>query len=279
MTEHNNRVSLSRIWQTLSHVRGVMPDMQLQQLAIAFTFLRRIDCLIEKYAKESESFYAKNSERLSDDRLAEKLCEISGGHPFYNYSGYTFKGILTANNSLDVVLNTYLQGFSKNVQEFLDGMNFNKNLAVMQRQSRYLVEMFDLFSEMDMSASSVDNEEFLELISSLISSVAREMYTPENLSNLICECLLETDVRKSGENIVSIYDPVCGTGSMLANAGEKAKSFATHQDKISLYGQDVSSFPSAIAKALVLLTGNEFSKVCYGNTLTEDQFPSHQICL
>lgn len=275
MTEHNNRVSLSRIWQTLSHVRGVMPDMQLQQLAIAFTFLRRIDCLIEKYAKESESFYAKNSERLSDDRLAEKLCEISGGHPFYNYSGYTFKGILTANNSLDVVLNTYLQGFSKNVQEFLDGMNFNKNLAVMQRQSRYLVEMFDLFSEMDMSASSVDNEEFIELISSLISSVAREMYTPENLSNLICECLLETDVRKSGENIVSIYDPVCGTGSMLANAGEKAKSFATHQDKISLYGQDVSSFPSAIAKALVLLTGNEFSKVCYGNTLTEDQFPSH----
>ena len=252
-----------------------MPDTQLQQLAIAFTFLRRIDCLIEKYAKESESFYAKNSKRLSDDRLAEKLCEISGGYPFYNYSGYTFKCILTANNSLDVVLNTYLQGFSKNVQEFLDGMNFNKNLAFMQRQSRYLVEMFDLFSEMDMSASSVDNEEFLELISSLISSVAREMYTPENLSNLICECLLATDVRKSGEDIVSIYDPVCGTGSMLANSGEKAKSIAIHQDKISLYGQEVSSFPSAIAKALILLTGNEFSKVCYGNTLTDDQFQDY----
>ena len=275
MTKHNNRVSLSRIWQTLSHVRGVMPDMQLQQLAIAFTFLRRIDCLINQYAKESESFYKNNSERLSDERFAEKLCEISGGYPFYNYSGYTFEGILTANNSLEVVLNSYLQGFSKNVQEFLDGMDFNKNLAIMQRQSRYLVEMFDLFSEMDMSASSVDNEEFLELISSLISSVAREMYTPENLSNLICECLLATDIRKSGDNMVSIYDPVCGTGSMLANAGEKARSFAILQDKISLYGQEVSSFPSAIAKALVLLTGNEFSEVCFGNTLTDDQFQDY----
>lgn len=275
MTEHNNRVSLSRIWQTLSHVRGVMPDMQLQQLAIALTFLRRIDCLIEKYAQESQSFYEKNSERLSDERLAEKLCEISGGYPFYNYSGYTFKGILTANNSLEVVINSYLQGFSKNVQEFLDGMNFNQNLAVMQRQSRYLVEMFDLYSEMDMSSSSVDNEEFLELISSLISDVAREMYTPKNLSNLICECLLANDVRKSGEDFIFIYDPVCGTGSMLANAGEKAKSLATHQDKISLYGQEVSSFPSAIAKALVLLSGNEYSKVCYGNTLTEDQFQDY----
>ena len=276
MTEHNIRVSLTRIWQVLSHVRGVMPDMQLQQIAIAFVFLRRIDCLIGKYAHESASFFSKNAERLRDERLAEKLCEISGGYPFYNYSGYTFKGILTANNSLDVVLNSYLQGFSKNVQEILDGMDFNQNLAIMQRQSRYLVELFDLFSEMDMSASSVDNEEFLELISSLMPYGAREMYTPKDLSNLICECLLAKDVRKSAKDVVSIYDPVCGTGGMLANAGEKAKRFVIHQESISLYGQDVSSFPSAIAKALVLLSGNEFSKVCYGNTLTDDQFPNHK---
>lgn len=276
MTEQKNRVYLTRIWQVLSHVRGVMPDMQLQQVAIAFIFLRRIDCLIGKYAQESASFFSKNGERLSDERLTEKLCEISGGYPFYNYSGYTFKGILTANNSLDVVLNSYLQGFSKNVQEILDGMSFNQNLAIMQRQSRYLVELFDLFSEMDMSASSVDNEEFLELISSLMPYGAREMYTPKALSNLICECLLAKDVRKSAKDVVSIYDPVCGTGGMLANAGEKAKRFVIHQENISLYGQDVSSFPSAIAKALVLLSGNEFSKVCYGNTLTDDQFPNHK---
>ncbi len=276
MTEQRNKAYLTRIWQVLSHVKGVMPDMQLQQVAIAFTFLRRIDCLIGKYAHESASFFSKNGERFNDERLAEKLCEISGGYPFFNYSGYTFKGILTANNSIEVVMNSYIQGFSKNVQEILDGMNFNQNLAIMQRQSRYLVELFDLFSEMDMSASSVDNEEFLELISSLMPYGAREMYTPQNLSNLICECLLAKDIRKSVDDMASIYDPVCGTGNMLANAGEKAKRFAIHQENISLYGQDVSSFPSAIAKALVLLSGNEFSKVCYGNTLTDDQFPNHK---
>ena len=276
MTEQKNRVYLTRIWQVLSHVRGVMPDMQLQQVAIAFIFLRRIDCLIGKYAQESASFFSKNGERLSDERLTEKLCEISGGYPFYNYSGYTFKGILTANNPIEIVMNSYIQGFSKNVQEILDGMSFNQNLAIMQRQSRYLVELFDIFSEMDMSASSVDNEEFLELISSLMPYGAREMYTPQDLSNLICECLLAKDIRKSVDDMASIYDPVCGTGNMLANAGEKAKRFAIHQENISLYGQDVSSFPSAIAKALVLLSGNEFSKVCYGNTLTDDQFPNHK---
>lgn len=275
--EQNIQVSITRIWQVLSHVRGVMPDEQLQQLAIALTFLRRIDCLIGEYAHESASFYSNNSKRLSDERLAENLCEISGGFPFYNYSGYTFNGILNANNSVEVVMNSYLQGFSKNVQEILDGMEFHQNLAVMMRQSRYLVEMFELFSEMDLSASTVDNEEFTELISALLIDSSRKMdsfCTPFELSNLLCECLLSVDVRNSKDENVTIYDPVCGTGSMLAVAGGKAKDIAVHQANISLFGQEISMYPSAVAKALVLLSGNDESKIMYGNTLTDDLFPA-----
>ena len=134
MLEQNIKVSASRIWQVCSHVRGLMPDSQLQQVAIAFTFLRRIDCLVGQYAKECASFYEKNHETLSEERLDKKLREISGGYSFYNYSGYTFSALLLSNKSVDVVLNTYLQGFSINVIEFLDGMNFRHNLGVLQRQ-------------------------------------------------------------------------------------------------------------------------------------------------
>ena len=124
MIEQDIKVSAARIWQFCSHVRSILPDSQPQEVAIAFTFLRRIDCLIGKYAKESSSFYNNNSEKLSEERLSEKLREISGGYPFYNHSGYTFKEILFTNSSLDVVLNSYLQGFSYNVLHFLNGMNF-----------------------------------------------------------------------------------------------------------------------------------------------------------
>lgn len=275
MTEHNNRVSVTRIWQTLSHVRGVIPDMQLQQLAIAFIFLRRIDCLIEKYAQESESFYQKYSQILTDERLAEKLCEISGGYPFYNHSGYTFRGILSSSDSIEVVMNSYLQGFSDNVMEILEGMYFHQNLAILLRQSRLLVEIFDQFAQLDLSEKSVDNEDLVELMSSLFDNGGRmsvEYCTNSELSNLISECLLSEDLRKYEEDIVTIYDPVCGTGGMLATAGLKAKSFAIHQSDISLYGQEISLFPSAVAKAMVLLCGNEFSMVVYADTLTNDCF-------
>ena len=275
MEEQNKNSVKIQIKQAGFLVSGILPDAQVQQVIVAFTILRRIDCLIGKYAPQSATFFADNNKTLSDDRLAEKLCEISGGYPFYNYSGYNFERILISPDSIEVVMNSYFQGFSDNVLDALDGMNFIQNLAILQRQSRYLVDLISFFAQQDMSEKSLDNEEFIQLIFSLFDDGGRvfgQFCTKYELSNLISECLLSEDLRKGKEDYVSIYDPVCGTGSMLATAGIKAKSFATHQSNICLFGQEISQFPSVVAKALVLLSGNEHSKVFYGDTLTEDRF-------
>ena len=275
MEEQNKNSVKIQIKQAGFLVSGILPDAQVQQVIVAFTILRRIDCLIGKYAPQSATFFADNNKTLSDDRLAEKLCEISGGYPFYNYSGYNFERILISPDSIEVVMNSYFQGFSDNVLDALDGMNFIQNLAILQRQSRYLVDLISFFAQQDMSEKSLDNEEFIQLIFSLFDDGGRvfgQFCTKYELSNLISECLLSEDLRKGKEDYVSIYDPVCGTGGMLATAGIKAKSFATHQSNICLFGQEISQFPSVVAKALVLLSGNEHSKVFYGDTLTEDRF-------
>ncbi|MBP1531360.1 MAG: N-6 DNA methylase [Bacteroidaceae bacterium] len=277
MIEERNIGIATRIVQLCARINRVVPGLKLQESIIAFTFLRRIDCLIEPYSEKCASFHSENSNRLSDERLDEKLKEISGGYPFYNYSGYTFNKILRTNNSIEVVMNSYLQGYSKNVLEILDGLNFHHNLAVLKRQSEFLVNLLDLFAGLDLSSSSVDNEEFIALLSSLLGIDIREMspyYTTDSLSHLISECLMYIDTRGDQENIITIYDPVCGTGSLLAMAGEKAKKFAIHQSNISLCGQEVSVFPYAVAKALALLSGNDESQICYGNTLTDDMFPN-----
>lgn len=275
MEAQNKSSIVNQIWQVCSRIRGLYPYEQMLQVVAAFTILRRIDCLIEKYAQESESFYKKYSERLTDERLAEKLCEISGGYQFYNYSGYNFRGILSSSDSIEVVMNSYLQGFSDNVMEILEGMNFHQNLATLLRQSRLLVELFEQFAQLDMSEKSVDNEDLVEIISSLFDNggrVSGEFHTDHALSNLISSCLMSEDLRVNEFDHITIYDPVCGTGGMLATAGLKAKSFAIHQSDICLYGQEISLFPSAVAKALVLLCGNEFSMVVYADTLTKDCF-------
>ena len=274
MTENQLNKLRTITWQLSSAIREMMPmtEVQLQQIVIAFIFLRRIDCLIGKYSKESFSFFIENKDLLSDERLDEKLSEISGGYPFHNHSGYNFNGILLANESLDVVMNSYLQGFSRNVKDILEGMDFNQTLAILQRKSRVLVDILQNFSELELSVSSINNKEFIELIASTSSGVLREFASSVGLSYLISECLFSDDNLNDIEEPISIYDPVCGTGSMLALAGEKAKNIAINKEKVSLFGQELSVFPSAVAKALVLLTGNKYSRVLYGNTLTDDLF-------
>ena len=275
MEERNIQSVKVQIWQASSLTRELLPDLQMQQVIVAFTILRRIDCLIGKYAIKSAAFYTDNRKTLSDERLDEKLCEISGGHPFYNYSGYNFERILMSPESIEVVMNSYFQGFSDNVVDALEGMNFIPNLAMLQRQSRYLVDLIEFFVQLDLSENSLDNEEFIEIISSLFDDRGRmmgEFCTNYELSNLITDCLLSEDLRNGKEDYVSIYDPVCGTGGMLALAGVKAKSFAIHQSHVCLYGQEIANFPYAIAKALVMFSGNELSAVLYGNTLSEDRF-------
>lgn len=272
--ENNNIIN--KIWQICSNVRGLMSVEQMQQTVIAFTFLRRVDCLVGKYAEECEWFYAKNRNLLSDERLDEYLKKISGGYPFYNFSGYSFWNILRSEYSLDVVLNSYFQGFSKNIQSILDGMNVKQSIAILQRKSRYLVDLFDKFAEIDMSVESISNEDFVYLITSLFNKLKgqRNDNTPLALSKLMSKCLLYKnlyefeyeDLELEAERDITIYDPVCGIGSMLAITG-----FATNKiSNTSIYGQEVSVYECAVAKALALLSGFKYSQIEYGNTLIED---------
>lgn len=276
MAVNGENLTVKSIMMASSVLRGYLPVEQIVETIIAFTFLRRIDCLIEKSTNDCQSFYATNRERLSDERLDKGLRELTG-RPFYNFSGYTLAGILLSSDNIEITLNSYLEGFSPNVREIFDGMNFKHTVAVLQRQPRLLVEMIEFFTSVELYEESFKNEEFVELVSSVIMNASGsrsvgEHFTNAGLSDLICECLLDVDLRDSKNESVSIYDPVCGTGSMLAKAGSIAKIFVINQDKVSLYGQEISVFPSAVAKAFVLLVGNENSEIQYGDTLVDDKY-------
>lgn len=279
MIDQNIKNISHLIKQSMTHVKKAMAlsDKQCLELAIAFTFLRRIDCLIGQYAEESYQFYSENREKLSDKQLDKNLKETSGGYNFYNVSSYTFEGFLNSGLFVEVALNSYIQGFSSNVRNILSDMGFQQNVAVLLRQSKYLVDLFEFFSELNLSDSAFSNKRFIGLITTIASDGSRKsglFPTPIGLSKLMCDCLFCED---ACEGLVydipdmSIYDPVCGTGSLLAYAGEKAKGLSYNGD-VYLIGKEISTFSCAIANALVLLTGDEYSFAADVNTLTEDEF-------
>ena len=282
MIEQSTKDMVFLIRDTLRRISGGadLHDAQAQQLAIAFTFLRRIDCMIAQYDEDCYVFYTENKDKLSDKQLDKKLREISGGYPFYNVSSYTFEYLLNTDLALEVALNSYLQGFSSNVRNILSDMNFSQNVAVLMRKSKYLVDLFEYFHGLDLSLNTVNNKQFIDLITLLASYGHRYsgmFATPIGLSKLICECLFCNEIcedifYEEESDVISVYDPACGTGSLLAYAGEKAKSLANNQENVYLIGHEISTFYSAIANVLILLTGDEYSFADDVNTLVNQDF-------
>jgi len=282
MTDQNTKNTCHLIRQAFIRAKKPLSlsDAQCQELAIAFTFLRRVDCLTGQYSSACSVFYNENREKLSDKQLDKELRKISGGYSFYNVSGYNFNGLLNSGLSVEIGVMSYVQGLSSNVRQILKDMNFTENVAILMRQSKYLVDIFEVFSDLNLSLSGFNNLRFIGLITTLASDGFKHnglCPTPMGLSKLICECLFCKDACKGlvydGIDIsdeLSIYDPVCGTGSLLAYAGEFGE-LTSPAPNVYLFGNEISSFSCAIANALVLLSGDEYSFVDNANTLTKEE--------
>lgn len=268
------------IWNTGRMLSGVMSGYATSQVLLTFLFLRRIDCMIGKYAKQSKEFYQENKDRFSDEKMQSALQDKFGGYPFYNVSGLNFNEFFHSGNSIDITLENYFQGFSDNVKDILEGMQFRSNMAMLQRQSHYIELLLRTFRDLDLSEPVVTNEELIDLFYVLIVKMddvsSFEYVTPSPLAKLMTELIFSYLPPRKDNDAISIYDPVCGMGGLLAKAYFKAVYRLYNPEHISLYGQDISIQTSATAKIIALLMGNENSVIYHGDTLINDMFPERK---
>ena len=79
---------------------------------------------------------------------------------------------------------------------------------------------------------------------------------------------------KDGE-LVTIYDPACGTGGMLTALKEFIETNVNEKANVRLYGQEVNDKTWSICEADLMIKGED-AKVVNGDTLFEDGFPTEK---
>lgn len=257
--------------------KGLMNEEDSFRSMFAFAFICRVDCLIRKKAKECERFYDENRSRLSDERMDTELQKIVGGYPFYNVSGHTLYSISSSRTSTEVRFRLYINGFSSNVGEILYRLDFERPLALLRRNLIGLVGVMSILDRIDMSEEVFSVNDFEQLIERLKANIFNaklgmsELYTSEPVSKLMVECLINKDYFKNIHSTnISIYDPVCGTGSLIINAKNKALSYGYDIKDVQISGQDVNSEMVALTNAMLLFNNSSVAKC--GNTLLEDCF-------
>ena len=78
------------------------------------------------------------------------------------------------------------------------------------------------------------------------------------------------------EKLIGIYDPACGTGGMLTIAKEHLLGAINPTLEVYLYGQELNEKTYAIAKADMLMKGEDPENIKRENTLSHDLLPGKQ---
>ncbi|MBI5485241.1 MAG: type I restriction-modification system subunit M [Deltaproteobacteria bacterium] len=91
-----------------------------------------------------------------------------------------------------------------------------------------------------------------------------QFYTPAEVSRIMAQIIGIRDAQTT--NNTTVYDPTCGSGSLLLKVGDEASA------KVTLYGQEKDAATSGLARMNMILHNNPTADIKQGNTLANPLF-------
>ncbi len=275
------------LWKIADLIKDDYDAKDYEDVILPFTLLRRLDCVLRPTRQVVHEDAEKYKTTPPDTR--NLLLTRAAGQNFYNTSEYSLDELIKRPNDLVQNFSAYLAGFSANVKDIL--YNFSggeeKGLSPIYEtlaRKRLLFKVTQAFTEVDLSPEAVDNHGMGTIFEYLIrkfkeasNEAAGQFYTPRDIIRLMVKLMFEPDrARLAKESLVGIYDPACGTGGMLTIAKEYLLGGINPALEVYLYGQELNEKTYAIAKADMLMKGENPENIKRENTLSHDLLPGKQ---
>lgn len=292
MTKEQQRVELHRaIWQIANNLRGSVDGWDFKSYVLDMLFYRFISenlCShINKFEREAgnKSFdYSK----IKDDQAEFGRADTVSEKGFYILPSELFHNVQkSAKNNPD--LNETLREVFKNIEASAKGadseddlkglfddvdVNSNKLGGTVQKRNEKLVKILDAIAGLklgDFQDNSIDAfgdayEYLMTMYASNAGKSGGEFFTPQEVSELLAEITVvgRTEVNK-------VYDPACGSGSLLLKF---AKVLGKENVRQGFFGQEVNITTYNLCRINMFLHDINYEKfnIAHGDTLTD---PKH----
>ena len=286
------------IWGIADDVlRDVYVRGKYRDVILPMTVIRRLDAVLEP--TKQDVLRMKNQLDKAGITNQDAALRQASGQAFYNTSPFRLRDLASRGRQqqLRADFETYLDGFSPNVQEVLEKFRFHNQIPTLVEADALgsLLEKFldgsvnlsprpVLNGDGSMRLEGLDNhgmgtifEELIRRFNEENNEEAGEHFTPRDVVRLMAHLIFMpvADQVRSGTYLV--YDGACGTGGMLTVAEETLMQLADERGKeasVHLYGQEVNPETYAISKADLILKGegDEAANIRYGSTLAADAF-------
>ena len=154
--------------------------------------------------------------------------------------------------------------------DFNDATKLGSGKEMVDRLT-HLIAIFENKS-LDFSRNRADGDDILgDAYEYLMRHFATEsgkskgqFYTPAEVSRIIAQIIGIRAAKTT--NDTTVYDPTCGSGSLLLKVGDEASA------NVTLYGQEKDAATSGLARMNMILHNNPTALIVQGNTLADPKY-------
>ena len=288
MTGNQQRAALqSQIWKIANDVRGAVDGWDFKQYVLGTLFYRFISENFAGYIEADDD--SINYARLSDDVITPAIKrDAIKTKGYFVYPSQLFVNVAeNANNNES--LNTDLANIFAEIEASASGYDSEGDIkglfadfdttsnrlgnTVKDKNARLAAVLNGVaglkFSDFNGSQIDLFGDAYEFLISNYAANAGKsggEFFTPQHVSKLIAQLAMhnQTSVNK-------IYDPACGSGSLLLQA---KKHFDDHIVEEGFFGQEINHTTYNLARMNMFLHNINYDKfnIQLGNTLIGPHF-------
>ncbi len=234
------------LWQSCDELRGGMDASQYKDYILTLLFMKYV------------------SDKAENDPYA--LITVPEG------GGFSDMVALIGNRDIGEKINVIIGAFAKanDLNGVIDQADFDDSSKLgsgKEKQDR-LSKLVAIFNDLDLSANRAEGDDLLgDAYEYLMRHFATEsgkskgqFYTPAEVSRIMAKVI---GIGPGTQQDQTIYDPTCGSGSLLLRATDEAPR---------IYGQEKDNATHALARMNMILHDNITADLRHGNTLAAPDF-------
>jgi len=284
MSNYQNSLE-SKLWAIADDLRGNMDANEFKNYILGFIFYRYLSEKLELHMnKELEVDKLTFQEAWQKEEFKKELCDegiTSLG--YFIEPQYLFSRIIEKAKVNDFILQdlvkslTYISNSSMGTRSQDDFSNLFEDVDLTSSKlgrtdddknkliSKIMLHLNDIDFKLEDDESDILGDAYEYLISQFASSAGKkagEFYTPQEVSKILAKI-----VTLGKKRLKNVYDPTCGSGSLLLRVSKEAQI----ED---FYGQELNQTTYNLARMNMILHGVKYTDfdIKQGDSL---EYPQH----
>jgi type I restriction enzyme M protein len=241
----------SSLWKSCDELRGGMDASQYKDYVLVLLFVKYVS---DKYAGQPNALIEVPEGGSFDDMVA-----LKGDKEIGDKINKIIARLAEANDLKGVI----------DVADFNDADKLGKGKEMQDRLSN-LVAIFEN-PALNFRKNRAEGDDILgDAYEYLMRHFATEsgkskgqFYTPAEVSRVMAKVI---GINKASSPSQTIYDPTCGSGSLLLKVADESSAGVT------IYGQEMDNATAALAKMNMILHDNPTAEIWQDNSLSSPYF-------